>query len=135
MRQWCAPCRAIGALGGGLCRGRRQLELLERAAQRGNGKRLRQHGVEAVFVSTVLPHGMDPLKRALQAHTRLRRPLAEIQISHADGKLLAEIHEHGEVIDQRTVGERLVLRARVGEKLAGRLRRAGAIVERDSTGS
>ena len=89
-----------------------------------------EHG-EAIFVSTVTENGSDPLRRALQASLRLRRPLAEIHLSSADGKLLAEIHQYGEVLDQRTVGERLVLRARVGEKLAGRLRRAGAIVERE----
>lgn len=76
---------------------------------------------------------MDPLRRALQTHTRARRPLAEIHLSHSDGKLLAEIHQYGEVIDQRTVGEQLVLRARVDERLAGRLRRAGAVVERDKS--
>jgi GTP-binding protein HflX len=91
-------------------------------------------GAEAIFVSTVSQHGLDPLRRALQGSMRARRPLAEIQISHADGKLLAEIHEYGEVLEQRAVGERLVLRARVGERLAGRLRRAGAIVERDGSG-
>src|SRR5437762_4828937 len=76
------------------------------------------------------PEGTDPLRRALQAAMRIRRPLAEIHLSSSDGKLLAEIHQYGEVLDQRTEGEQLVLRARVGEKLAGRLRRAGAIVER-----
>ncbi len=95
-------------------------------------ERMASDGQEAVFVSTMHEHGTDPLKRALQTHLRTRRPLAEIHLSHSDGKLLAEIHEYGEVIDQRTVGEQLVLRARVGEKLAGRLRRAGAIVERES---
>jgi hypothetical protein len=64
---------------------------------------------------------------------RAKRPLAEIHLSPADGKLLAEIHEYGKVLDQRTIGEQLVLRARVGEKLAGRLRRAGARVEREGT--
>jgi hypothetical protein len=73
---------------------------------------------------------LDPLKRALQALIRVRRPLAEIHLSTSDGKLLAEIHQYGEVLDQRAVGEQLVLRARVGERLAGRLRRAGAIVDR-----
>ena len=48
-----------------------------------------------------------------------------------DGKLIAEIHREGEVIDQRAVGDRLVLRARVDERLAGRLRRAGAEVKRE----
>jgi len=99
-------------------------------------ERMRVDEVDAVFVSTVSEHGVDPLKRALLAAMRLRRPLAEIHLSTADGKLLAEIHEYGEVLDQRTVGEQLVLRARVGDKLAGRLRRAGAIVEREgATGS
>lgn len=94
--------------------------------------RMTTEGRDAVFVSTVAEHGTDPLKRALQRIMRARRPLAEIHLSSSDGKLLAEIHEYGEVLDQRTIGEQLVLRARVGEKLAGRLRRAGAIVERES---
>jgi len=96
-------------------------------------ERMASEAQEAVFVTTVQDQGTDPLKRALQTHIRVRRPLAEIHLSPADGKLLAEIHEYGEVLDQHTVGEQLVLRARVGEKLAGRLRRAGAIVEREST--
>jgi GTP-binding protein HflX len=98
-------------------------------------ERIATDGHEAVFISTIAAHGMDPLRRALQGAMRARRPLAEIHLSTSDGKLLAEIHEYGEVLDQRTVGEQLVLRARVGEKLAGRLRRAGAIVERESPGS
>jgi len=113
-----------------------KVDLLDEHALLALQERVATEGQEAVFVSTVQEHGTDPLKRALQAHMRVRRPLAEIHLSHADGKLLAEIHEYGEVLDQRTIGEHLVLRARVGEKLAGRLRRAGAIVEREiATGS
>jgi GTP-binding protein HflX len=112
-----------------------KIDLLDEDALLAMQERMASDGQESVFVSTVQEQGTDPLKRALQAHIRARRPLAEIHLSHSDGKLLAEIHEYGEVLDQRTIGEGLVLRARVGEKLAGRLRRAGAIVERDSTGS
>lgn len=113
-----------------------KVDLLEEQSLLALQERMTAEGPEAVFVSTVTEHGTDPLRRALQAAMRARRPLAEIHLSSADGKLLAEIHEYGEVLDQRTVGERLVLRARVGEKLAGRLRRAGAIVERErATGS
>jgi GTP-binding protein HflX len=110
-----------------------KMDLLDEAVALALQERVTSEGVEAVFISTVQEHGMDPLRRALQAHTRARRPLAEIHLSHSDGKLLAEIHQYGEVIDQRTVGEQLVLRARVGERLAGRLRRAGAVVERDES--
>jgi GTP-binding protein HflX len=113
-----------------------KMDLLDEATALALQERLASDGTEAVFISTVQEHGIDPLRRALQTHTRARRPLAEIHISHSDGKLLAEIHEYGEVLDQRTIGEELVLRARVGERLAGRLRRAGALVEReDSNGA
>ena len=108
-----------------------KVDLLEEQALLALQERMAADGQEAVFVSTVSEHGTDPVRRALQAAMRLRRPLAEIHLSHSDGKLLAEIHEYGEVLDQRTVGESLVLRARVGERLAARLRRAGAIVERE----
>jgi 50S ribosomal subunit-associated GTPase HflX len=86
-----------------------------------------------VFVSTVTPEGTDPLRRALQGAMRQRRPLAQIHLSHSDGKLLAEIHQYGEVLDQRTIGDEMVVRARVGEKLEGRLRRAGARVDREDS--
>ena len=82
----------------------------------------------AVFVSAVQEGGLEPLRRALGMAIRARRPLAEIRLSAGDGKLLAEIHRSGEVIDQRTDGDQLVLRARVDDALVGRLRRAGAEV-------
>jgi len=110
-----------------------KVDLLDEQTLLALQERVGSDGHEAVFISTVHEHGTDPLKRALQTHMRSKRPLAEIHLSPSDGKLLAEIHQYGEVLDQRTIGEELVLRARVGEKLAGRLRRAGAIVEREST--
>ena len=82
----------------------------------------------AVFVSAVQEGGLEPLRRALGAAVRARRPLTEIRLPATDGKLLAEIHRGGEVIDQRTDGEELVIRARVDDALAGRLKRAGAQV-------
>jgi GTP-binding protein HflX len=82
----------------------------------------------AVYVSTVTEGGLDPLKRALEAATRARRPVAEIRIPLADGKTLSDIHQGGEVLDQKVDGDFMVLRARVDEKLAGRLKKAGATV-------
>jgi GTP-binding protein HflX len=49
-------------------------------------------------------------------------------MSPSDGRLLAEIHREGEVLEQRMEGDRLLVEARVDEVLAGRLRRAGAEV-------
>lgn len=83
---------------------------------------------DSIFVSTRTEGGLEPLKRALATALRVRRPLTQILMSPADGKMLAEIHRDGEVVDQRMEGERLLVEARVDEALAGRLRRSGAEV-------
>ena len=82
----------------------------------------------SVFVSTVTEGGLEPLRRALAGALRARRPLSEIRMSPSDGKLLAEIHRGGEVLDQRMDGDDLLVEARVDDVLAGKLRRAGATV-------
>ncbi|HUQ80927.1 MAG TPA: GTPase HflX [Gemmatimonadaceae bacterium] len=83
----------------------------------------------SVFVSAASEGGLEPLRRALLVKTRALRPLSEIRLGAGEGRLLAEIHRLGEVIEQRTDGADLVLRARVDDALAGRLRRAGAQVD------
>jgi GTP-binding protein HflX len=82
----------------------------------------------SVFVSTVADGALEPLRRALLVKTRALRPIMEIRLGASEGRLLAEIHRLGEVVDQTTDGDELVLRARVDDALAGRLRRAGADV-------
>jgi GTPase len=82
----------------------------------------------SVFVSTLTDEALDPLRRALASSIRSRRPLTQVRMSPSDGKLLAEIHRDGEVLDQRMEGDRLVVNARINEALAGRLRHAGAEV-------
>jgi GTP-binding protein HflX len=82
----------------------------------------------AVFVSAATEDGLAPLRRALRHAMRARRPVADVWLSHADGRLLAEIHAHGEVLDQRTEGDFMVIRARLPERLRGRLEQAGADV-------
>lgn len=82
----------------------------------------------SVFVSTLTPGGTEPLRRALLASVRALRPVSEVRLPLSDGRLLAEIHRSGEVIDSRHDGESLVVRARIDESLLGRLRQAGIAV-------
>ena len=82
----------------------------------------------SIFVSTVAEGGLEPLRRALTTASRQRKPVTEIRLSPADGKWLAEIHRNGEVIEQKMEGDLLLVRARVDDALAGRLRHAGAEV-------
>ena len=89
----------------------------------------------SVFVSAESEGGLEPLRRALLAKTRALKPVSEIRLGAGEGRLLAEIHRLGEVVEQRTDGAELVLRARIDESLAGRLRRAGARVDDGAAGN
>jgi len=80
----------------------------------------------AVFVSAVEQGGLEPLRTVLREALRRQRPILEIRVPAADGRLLAEIHREGEVLDQRADEDVLVVRARLDERAIGRLRHAGA---------
>ncbi|HEU4643691.1 MAG TPA: GTPase HflX [Gemmatimonadaceae bacterium] len=82
----------------------------------------------SVFVSAVVEDGLEPLRRALLAAVRRQRPVTELRVPFADGKLLAELHRAGEVLSQRPDGDHWVISARLDEATLGRLRRQGAEV-------
>ena len=83
---------------------------------------------DSIFVSAVAPDGLEPLLRALTTRVRTMRPVTEVRIPVSDGRLLAELHREGEVIDQRSEDSELVLHVRATEALIGRLKRGGATV-------
>lgn len=105
-----------------------KIDLLTDADLAGMRERMGNLLPDAVFVSTVWEDGLEPLKRALLGAARSDRKLTEIRIASSEGKLLAEIHRFGEVLDQRSDNGEIVLRARIGEATTGRLQRAGAVV-------
>ncbi|HVE78068.1 MAG TPA: GTPase HflX [Gemmatimonadaceae bacterium] len=83
----------------------------------------------SVFVSALEAAGLEPLSRALLAAAQQRRRVATVTLPASDGRLLAEVHRTGEVLEQHTKDGRTVLRARLDEEAVGRLRRGGAKVE------
>jgi GTP-binding protein HflX len=101
-------------------------DLLDEAALLHLQERVLSLVPSAIFVNTTSDEALDPLRRALRHAVRARRPVAEVWMSSSDGRMLAEIHAHGEVLDQRTEGDQLVVRARLPERLRGRLEQAGA---------
>jgi len=105
-----------------------KIDLLEHDALIALQTTVRDAATPAVFVSTVTDGALEPLRRALSAVVRTKRPMATISLSPGDGRLIAEIHREGEVLDQRVEGDRLVIDARVDPALLARLQRAGAIV-------
>jgi GTP-binding protein HflX len=79
-----------------------------------------------IFVSALEQGGLDPMRVMLLAAIRRQRPILEIRIPIGNGRLLAEVHREGEVLDQDADDESLIVRARLDEKTIGRLRHAGA---------
>ncbi len=80
----------------------------------------------SLFVSAVVPGGLEPLRVRLLQQMRLARPLLEVRLPASDGRLLAELHRDGEVVAQRHDEASLILEVRCDERTIGRLRRAGA---------
>lgn len=80
----------------------------------------------SLFVSALASSGLDPLRDRLRESLRQQRPVLDIRIPAAQGRLLAEIHRDGEVLDQAMDEETVVVRARLDERTIGRLRHAGA---------
>ena len=91
-------------------------------------ERVRDKYPDSIFVSALSDGGLEPLMRALVTRVRTMRPVSEVRIPAGDGRLLAELHREGEVIDQRSEDSELVLHVRATEALIGRLKRGGATV-------
>jgi GTP-binding protein HflX len=85
----------------------------------------------SVFVSALAEDGLEPLRRALLATVRKLRPVMEVRLPLSDGRMLAELHRAGEVLEQRSDGHQMVVRARVDQATLGKLMRQGAIVNGD----
>ncbi len=82
----------------------------------------------SLFVSAVTPGGLDALKASLRDSLRRQRPVLEVRIPAGNGRLIAEVHRDGEVLDQKIDEDVIVLRARLDERAIGRLRQAGVRV-------
>lgn len=80
----------------------------------------------SLFVSALEPGGLDVLRDALRDAIRRQRPVLEIRIPVSNGRLLAEVHREGEVLDQRSDDDTTIVHARLDERTIGRLRHAGA---------
>jgi GTP-binding protein HflX len=89
-------------------------------------ERARELGGDTLFVSATAEGGLEPLRRALLSAVRAKRPVVEVEIPVTDGRLLAEVHRSADVLDQAQRDGVMVLRARLDDATAGRLRGKGA---------
>jgi len=88
--------------------------------------RAKEIAPDSVFVSAVVEDGLEPLRRALLAVVRKLKPVTELRIAASDGRLLAELHRTGEVLEQTHDGNEMIVRVRLDAATLGRVRAAGA---------
>ncbi len=80
----------------------------------------------SLFVSALAVDGLEPLRRELRESLKRQRPVLELRVPASNGRLIAEIHRDGEVLEQFNEDDVMVLRARLDERTIGRVRQAGA---------
>jgi GTPase len=83
----------------------------------------------SVFVSTVEPGGLAPLRDALREHVRSRLSEVDIELQASQGAVLAELYREGEVLDRRDEGATIHLRVRLPAPALGRLRQRGVVMQ------
>ncbi|MBV9831720.1 MAG: GTPase HflX, partial [Marmoricola sp.] len=83
--------------------------------------RLKQREPHSVVVSARTGEGIPEARAAIEAD--LPRPAVEVAalLPYERGDLLSRVHDHGEVISVEHTGEGTVVKARVGDSLAGEL--------------
>ncbi len=81
-----------------------------------------------VLVSAESEDGVTELRERLLEYMRRRKPEIDLLVSHANGRLLAELHEHGEVMEVRHEADGAHVRARLDDAGLARATRAGAVI-------
>jgi GTPase len=105
-----------------------KIDRLDHDSLLGLQEQVRDKYPDSIFVSALSSETLEPLMRSLIARVRTMRPVSEVRIPASDGRLLAEVHREGEVLDQRSEDSELVLHVRATEALIGRLKQGGATV-------
>ena len=103
-----------------------KMDLLPEAEASAVRERVANLTPNSLFVSAIEPGGLDVLRASLLDSLRRQRPVLEVRLPAANGRMIAEMHREGEVLDQRTDDDVIVLRARLDDRTIGRLRQAGA---------
>lgn len=81
----------------------------------------------AVFVSALRNESLSRIRDALKARIRLGLCTIRVSVSPGDGETIATLHRDGEVLEQRSVGNRMEVKVRVPTPLVGRLKNRDGI--------
>ena len=74
-----------------------------------------------VEVSALTGAGLDDLRARIRARCREREVILDLRIPHAEGRLLSQLHGHGEVLERSSGPTEARVRVRIDRQWAGRL--------------
>jgi GTPase len=89
---------------------------------------VRERYPHALLTSTLRPGDTNALRTTLRTSAQALRPIAEIRVPVADGKLLASLHRDAEVMEQVQKNGVVIVTARIEARLLGKLRQEGVEV-------
>jgi len=81
----------------------------------------------AIFTSATEGTGLEEVRRAMTAFVESREELVELSIPVADGKTVAFVHAHGEVLSRTDGDEFVEMKVRMPRPEAARLRKLGFV--------
>ena len=99
----------------------------DRVTDAGTIEQLRRHHPGALFTSATEDEGIDELRDAICAFVGSYEEIVDVAVPHDDGKLLAHLYEHGEVLSRDVGEESMEVRVRVAKPEAERLRKLGIV--------
>lgn len=76
---------------------------------------------DVVLISAATGEGLDLLLRRIDRALARQREVVELEVDPADGRLLAWLHEHGQVLERQDDGERLHLKVALDDRHRQRL--------------
>ena len=72
-------------------------------------------------VSALTGAGLDELRHQIRIHCQEQQVTLDLRIPQAEGRLLSQLHEQGEVLEQSYNPQEVHLRVRLGRARAERL--------------
>ena len=84
------------------------------------GEELACAGEDEVAVSALTGAGLDDLRGAIRAHSQEQEVTLDLRIPQAEGRLLSQLHEQAEILEQTYDPHQVHLRVRLGRAWAER---------------
>lgn len=100
---------------------------IDRVGDRADLDRLARIYPGSLFTCATSGQGIDEVKAAIAAFAEGREEILDVSVPYEDGRIIAMLHESGEVLTRTDAGDHLEMRVRMPRIEAARLRKMGIV--------